>query len=204
MLNSLKDLKVSSLEVEEVVEKVMVVLLLVLANTILRPVIKVLSEQLLPGSKLHEYHRMGSEQRSKLSQSMEVTKTPGPGSYSLKSYVGEGPKVGFKARNNNSGLSISKVPGPGAYQPNISAIIQKPPSIGLGRERRDNLISRSDNAKVPGPGTYSVNDKIGGPKFGFGTSKRVAEKLSDAPGPGKYDLPMTIGDLPPHERSKRL
>jgi len=144
---------------------------------------------------------MGSERRDKVNQSLEIMKTPGPGTYVSKTFVGEGPKIGIKTRNSAS-TSFSNVPGPGAYKPNISSVVRKSPSAGLGHKRRDNLISRSDNAKVPGPGTYSLQNKVDGPKFGFGTGKRAAEKLSDAPGPGAYNIPTTVGDLPLRERSK--
>jgi hypothetical protein len=147
---------------------------------------------------------MGSERRDKVNQSLEMTKTPGPGTYASKTFVGEGPKIIIKARNSTS-VNSSNAPGPGAYQPNISSVVKKPPSIGLGHERRDNLISRSDNAKVPGnkgPGAYSLQNKANGPKFGFGTGKRVGGRLNEVPGPGAYNISTIVGDLLPHEKSK--
>lgn len=146
---------------------------------------------------------MGSEPRDKVNQSLEVMKTPGPGTYTAKTFVGEGPKIGIKARNSTA-VNLSNAPGPGAYQPNLASVVQKAPSVGLGQERRDNLVSKSGNAKVPGPGAYAIHDKIEGPKFGFGTGKRIAGKLNDTPGPGAYNIANTVGDLPPHEKSKHL
>eukprot|EP00826_Nyctotherus_ovalis_P060238 TRINITY_DN8431_c0_g2_i4.p2 TRINITY_DN8431_c0_g2~~TRINITY_DN8431_c0_g2_i4.p2 ORF type:complete len:147 (+),score=13.19 TRINITY_DN8431_c0_g2_i4:620-1060(+) len=146
---------------------------------------------------------MGSERRDKVNQSLEALKTPGPGTYAPRSFVGEGPKIAIKARNN-AGFSPSNVPGPGTYQPSLAAVAQKTPSISLGRERRDNLINRSGNAKVPGPGAYPVHNRVGGPKFGFGSGTRGKERLNEGPGPGTYNIGTTIGDLPPHEKSKHL
>ena len=37
----------------------------------------------------------------------------------------------------------------------------------------------------PGPGAYKAESKIvEGPKYGFGTSQRDRQKLSEVPGPG--------------------
>ena len=133
---------------------------------------------------------------------MELKKTPGPGTYVPRTYIGEGPKIGIKSRVGDSTFGVSKVPGPGTYQPNFSSVLYKPPNVGLGHERRDNIINRSDNIKFPGPGAYPLLNKSEGPKFGFGREKRSAERYSDVPGPGRYDIATTIGDLPPHEKSK--
>ena len=54
------------------------------------------------------------------------------------------------------------------------------------------------NTGVPGPGEYENDraiEKKAGPKFGFGTSRRVdaAKGKMLVPGPGNYENPGRIG-----------
>jgi len=146
---------------------------------------------------------MGTEKRNQNSETADLKNRPGPGQYLTKSFVGEGPKIGIKARGPEKELSKSIAPGPGAYQPKLDAIIQKPPAVGLGKGSRDGAFN-SKAAAVPGPGAYASEIKKEGPKFGFGTSKRNEAKPSAVPGPGNYAVPTTIGELPPHEKSKTI
>ena len=145
---------------------------------------------------------MGTEKRNRTSESLEFKNRPGPGSYVSKTFIGEGPKIGIKPRNDPKPSENSKSPGPGAYQPNISAVIEKSPSIGLGHGKRGGALGNSNSSSYPGPGYYPLKEIHEGPKFGFGSSKRKPEKISNVPGPGKYEIPSTVGELPPHERSK--
>lgn len=147
---------------------------------------------------------MGTAHRDKLSESASFKETPGPGSYASKSFLGEGPKIGIKQRGNNQVTESLTVPGPGAYEPKLEPIIRKFPQIGIGHGKRDGAISSTIGPSAPGPGYYHLNDLGKGPKYGFGTGKRQADRFNDVPGPGQYEIPSRIGegDLPPHERSK--
>ena len=52
---------------------------------------------------------------------------------------------------------------------------------------------------VPGPGTYinSLHDKKSAPSYGFGTSpQRDPIKKTLSPGPGGYNIPCTIAEMP--------
>ena len=52
---------------------------------------------------------------------------------------------------------------------------------------------------VPGPGTYksSLSDKKEAPKYGFGSSpQREPIKKTLSPGPGGYNIPCTIAEMP--------
>jgi len=144
---------------------------------------------------------MGIGKRNESSESSELRNRPGPGAYAAKSFIGEGPKIGMKFRTLLKDNTGSLSPGPGAYEPNISVVIEKAPSVGLGQGKRSGVVK--DGSTIPGPGHYPVKEVKEGPSFGFGTSKRSEEKLNNVPGPGKYEIPSTVGELAPHERSKR-
>jgi hypothetical protein len=154
---------------------------------------------------LKSYIRMGTEQREKSSDSLNLRENPGPGSYASKSFLGEGPKITIKQKGNNVSESLT-VPGPGAYEPKLEAIIRKFPNVGIGHSKKDDAISYNASANAPGPGYYLLNELGKGPKYGFGTGKRQPDRFNDVPGPGQYEIPTRIGDgdLPPHERSKHF
>jgi hypothetical protein len=144
---------------------------------------------------------MSIGKRNELSGSPELRNRPGPGAYAAKSFIGEGPKIGMKSRNSLKNNASSLSPGPGSYEPNVSVVIEKAPSVGLGQGKRSGALGNTST--IPGPGHYLVKEVKEGPSFGFGTSKRSEAILNKVPGPGKYELPSTVGELPPHERSKR-
>lgn len=108
----------------------------------------------------------------------------------------------MKSRDSLKDGGKLQSPGPGAYEPKVGAVFEKAPSVGLGHGKRNGALELCSSATVPGPGHYPLKDVKEGPRFGFGTSKRTASKSNDVPGPGKYEIPSTVGDLPPHERSK--
>ena len=65
------------------------------------------------------------------------------------------------------------------------------------------MKGRHKNAQltgVPGPGAYSSigsPNKMAAPSYGFGTAKqRAKQDMSVAPGPGVYQVPCSIGNLP--------
>lgn len=167
-----------------------------------------LSDQVFPhGSIINSnnlINRMGSEKRAEPSGTENNSKFPGPGQYAIKNYIGQGPKIVMASRPKEDKLGNVHLPGPGAYQPNLSAIIEKPFASGLGYGKRNN----QDLAKLanPGPGSYAINrDHKDGPKYGFGKSKRSEEKKQgDSPGPGNYQIPGSIGEVPAFEKSKHI
>jgi len=64
----------------------------------------------------------------------------------------------------------------------------------------------SNKAFAPGAGTYDigVGIKQASPRYGFGTSKRAdLGRKNDAPGPGTYRLPTTVGDVPAYSMPNR-
>ena len=147
--------------------------------------------------------RMGSEKRAEPTNQGSSKAVPGPGTYATKTTLGEGPKVGIQSRPTPP-KKTGNVPGPGAYEPNLRAVLEKAPAVGLGAGNRGASLNKSV-VVVPGPGAYSTAmPKPAGPKYGFGTSKRAAQKPNPFPGPGNYPIPSDIGNLPPHEKSKCL
>ena len=82
-------------------------------------------------------------------------KTPGPGQYDFKKYIGkEGPKITMSS-NYKTGLTKgdnSFVPGPGQYNCiNANKYRPKTPSYKIGTGKRKGLY---DDLGNPGPGTY--------------------------------------------------
>lgn len=146
---------------------------------------------------------MGIGKRNELSGSPDIRSRPGPGTYTTKSFIGEGPKIGMKSRDSLKDNSRTLSPGPGAYEPKMTSVLGKAPSVGLGHGKRSGALELKSGSTVPGPGYYPVKEIKEGPRFGFGTSKRAEDKSNNVPGPGKYEIPSMVGDLPPHERSKR-
>jgi hypothetical protein len=125
---------------------------------------------------------MGTQKRPELSS---TTKVPGPGSYPIRTSVGEGPKIGLSARIKGLKAVIS-VPGPGAYEPKHDITHNRMPSTGLGYGNRGIPLNKHSKF-VPGPGTYAQpGNPNDGPRFKFGTSQRTSYEVSKNPGPGNY------------------
>jgi hypothetical protein len=133
---------------------------------------------------------MGTSKRDDLSKSGLA---PGPGAYSLKPSVQEGPRFGFGTSKRDEGEGFSKtVPGPGAYS--LKGEFEK---SGHGTTL---VPRRPDSAylavgQIPGPGAYNpqFNTKLNQPAYRIGSASRdgIGNSKSGAPGPGQYD-PKTI------------
>ena len=49
----------------------------------------------------------------------------------------------------------------------------------------------------PGPGQYEIAGQFDGSAIGFGTEKKKTRvRKTYAPGPGSYNLPGTVGNIP--------
>jgi len=142
---------------------------------------------------------MGSQKRPEMNN-LAASKVPGPGNYSFKTAIGEGPKVIMQSKPKPA-KPAAIVPGPGAYEPKPETVIEKTPSIGIGYGDRN--TTKKEKVPVPGPGAYAQPEKlITGPKYGFGTSKRDEKKKVENPGPGNYSIPTTFASLPSYEKVK--
>jgi hypothetical protein len=104
---------------------------------------------------------MGLEQRN---HSVKTTNVPGPGTYSERTFVGEGPKINMGSRMSDVATKLV-VPGPGSYSPSFNKLIKSPQSTGIGYGNRSSSIEKKN--PVPGPGSYVFHSTIDeGPKFG--------------------------------------
>ena len=134
------------------------------------------------------YGRLGKGERAwakTLGISLESGSHPGPGSYIIRSPMGEGgPK--YAIRPKTAATKPPEVPGPGQYGGDDGAI-KRTPSIIIGKEERKNPILSLDGAKTsPGPGAYGLSTSFEGRQsYTFGSKREVSPK-KDVPGPGAY------------------
>jgi hypothetical protein len=144
-------------------------------------------------------YRIGTEKRPDVADSRNHI--PGPGNYTVKERMGEGPKIALSPRYEEKKEKMF-VPGPGAYEPNSKSVQGKSAATGLGIGVRG-FINGKAAANVPGPGSYTPPQKsVEGPKFGFGKSERADIKKHFVPGPGNYSINPSFANVPTYERSK--
>jgi len=119
-------------------------------------------------------------------------RSPGPGDYNSRNYVGgDGP--GFSCtprREHGSSLGAAsprtvRNPGPGAH--NLPDLTGAGPKFSATPRRIDGVTNRA----APGPGNYQMDDQLsteGQPKYSFGSSTRtgINGKCDPTPGPGAY------------------
>lgn len=168
---------------------------------------------------IHEFYpawKIGSEKRGNLLQN---TKTPEPGKYEYKSFIGEGPKYTMRERYSIDGTKKEKrhkkayrkksFPGPGTY--NVREDFVSGPRYTMSAKYRK-IDKRA--AGVPGVGTYNLRKDadflVDGGKWD--TQKRkngnINEKNLKFPGPGSYNITAdgmsTVGPKFSFGKSQRL
>ena len=83
-------------------------------------------------------------------------------------------------------------PGPGAYNHDtFGTVLQRSPQPLMGTSKRDDLHTQSMK-ELPGPGQYEPDEKLKGPKWGFGTQSRGKETANMTPAPGSYNFQSTL------------
>jgi hypothetical protein len=117
---------------------------------------------------------------------------PGPGVYEIKSKGIEGPCFSFRPKHKDK--AADSVPGPGNYEPNPSAVKEKPPSWALGKSQKNEGFNVDKH--LPGPGSYIATSTLSGPKWAFGNSKRGKSAELASPGPGTYEIKPLLGATP--------
>lgn len=130
---------------------------------------------------------MGTSNRPPLSQTDPCV--PAPGTYKLKSTMGEaGVTIGARWHDSEK---KSNAPGPAAYTLQ-STVGEGPKSSIATREMWKKETLKKDSAN-PGPGAYALGSfdavKSAAPRFQFGTSQRdgmANPHRAKEPGPGNY------------------
>ncbi len=142
--------------------------------------------------------RIGTSRRGPLSN---IGQGPGPGSYSLKEKLGEGPKHSMRPRT--AVVLRHGGPGPGQYTPSKQPVLTRPPSAVMGSGVRGENFASVKCA--PGPGAYLQSEVIRkGPCYSFGGARPgTAGKAAAGPGPGAYRVPCTFATLPKYSISAR-
>lgn len=127
-------------------------------------------------------------------QGLKGSEIPGPGAYDdetafkrLSSANG-----GIKFPKSGTYEAKSEFPGPGAYNGDSTVVTKNNGGVKFGHEPRD----RRHNDEKPGPGAYDVDSKVlkGEAKWSFGKAPRTKDLKDD--GPGHYDIPHSIPDVP--------
>jgi Sperm-tail PG-rich repeat len=134
---------------------------------------------------------IGKGKRPDLAKSNNI---PGPGAYNSSSFIDEGPKFSMVGRKPEP-KKITNPPGPGQYNSDINPT--KPDSIHpvIGTGQRTNE-SRRGLKNFPGPGAYDPYVKSDSPKWTFKKDPKEKINFEDDPGPGQYDIPPTVPDVP--------
>lgn len=86
-------------------------------------------------------------------------------------------------------------PGSANYHPDFRPTKKQLPAFSMKGRHKNAGLSR-----VPGPGAYNSigsPNKKAAPAYGFGTAQQRGNlQTSVAPGPGVYQVPCSIGNLP--------
>jgi hypothetical protein len=139
-----------------------------------------------------------SERSSTADLSKKKKFMPGPGTYDLKSTVGEGAKVSIGCRLENFvHKETSQKPGPGQYTPIEATTRLTTPRCYMGTAQRESL-EKKDAGVAPGlysPDFKQVFRQTQGTGFGYGERSQLANKKT--PGPGNYKLQELIGQEAP-------
>ena len=99
---------------------------------------------------------------------------PGPGNYTEKSYIVEGPKYSIYQKREGK---IEQTPGPGDYED----LKEQKKGVTIGERLRDRAPE-----ELPGPGNYEQKSHIvEGPQYSI-YQKREG-KIEQTPGPGDYE-----------------
>ncbi|CAG9317800.1 unnamed protein product [Blepharisma stoltei] len=94
----------------------------------------------------------------------------------------------FSASSKNIKDPNFDIPGPGQYNQSLAYI--KVPSYKFGTSKRD--PSPENLNKNPGPGTYETGSVTERSTVRFGTESREKLRLDNSPGPGAYDIPVSL------------
>ena len=86
------------------------------------------------------------------------------------------------------------VPGPGHYMPRLMASSAGATAYTIGAGQRSPVTGR-EARQNPGPAHYSPQ-KGQGVGWTFGRDLRSKDDIEDEPGPGHYEVPASVPDVP--------
>eukprot|EP00161_Ancyromonas_sigmoides_P027170 TRINITY_DN969_c0_g1_i19.p2 TRINITY_DN969_c0_g1~~TRINITY_DN969_c0_g1_i19.p2 ORF type:complete len:204 (-),score=48.52 TRINITY_DN969_c0_g1_i19:78-689(-) len=135
----------------------------------------------------------------KVHKDKDVSDTPGPGAYerppgisTRDMSVKQAPSYSLSGRTGNS--KTDDGPGPGAYESadTMGKTGQKSSLSGRVRNVHEGVVDS------PGPGAYTSDSafnktKKGGPSYSLSGRNKERTSGSDAPGPGSYARPRSVG-----------
>lgn len=102
---------------------------------------------------------------------------PGPGNYTVKSMIGEGPK--FALRPKTATVRPDGNPGPGQYAAAEVPLKSKAPAAVIGTEVQHSVVL-AGNPQAPGPGAYS-SPLMAGKTPAYRCAERTESVASAAP-----------------------
>ena len=151
------------------------------------------------------------------SAQIEKQKYPGPGAYTIKTYIGEGPKYTFhKDKNNHSDPEDTylakknrKFPGPTTYYKEMH-YSPSGPIYSISQLDRKSIDNDKYILSIPGPNTYEPNKtRTSGWKIFpiwtlYKTDSKNKKDKSTTLGPGKYEYKTEIGLGPKYTIGKKL
>ena len=146
-----------------------------------------------PTAKASYSKRSSSFGTSKRPPIAKATSNPGPGEYGYEKSYGSA-KYSFAGKKPDP-KPVNPVPGPGQYNPEANYTWSNTAHHIIGTGQRSN-ISKGRPRTIPGPGNYNISGKADGPYWGFAKDQRTKDQEDEDPGPGYYDIPSTIADVP--------
>lgn len=171
-----------------------------------------------PKWTLYKVDRFSKKPKSAYIKRLNV---PGPGTYPIRTCMGEGPKYTFaKDKNNHSDAEDEYVsrktlryPGPTTYHKNIT-YNPSGPFISMSKLKRVEVGSDKFLLSTPGPNTYNPNKKYLStwtlfPSWNWHQKETKSKSKSSSkdkvtPGPGEYNYKNEIGFGPKYSFGKRL
>ncbi|KAH0571279.1 SHIPPO 1-like protein [Spironucleus salmonicida] len=124
---------------------------------------------------------------------LQLKQNPGPGTYAIKSVMGDGCKFSMASRTNfNDPIAAKRTPGPdpGAYS--------IPSTFGKGRAStlagRTNLIGNKHDGPSPNAYLPSPNRSTKGCQLAGRTKLPGLEPMNISPEPGHYNIKSNFGD----------
>lgn len=140
--------------------------------------------------------KMGTGKRGEIRTASNRIETPGPAhDYNIGSQFDAKAKFSMGMRTKGKGANGADCPGPGEYEVGVPKNLNGHAHvIGTG-QRSDLGVGKAYLA--PGPGQYNVRSKHDGKKVSFGLERKKNKiKKGYDPGPGSYNLPGTVGNIP--------